>query len=331
MFVAVLFVRLCLAVIFAVAGISKIIAPVRTRRSLEQFGVPRRLSRILATALPLLEVAVALGLARPALVHASAAGALSLLSLFTIAVLLKLLKGSTPECACFGAIRAAPISGWTLVRNLLLASAALPLIYVPESVLVTPAATGVSSPTASIVFALGLGSSFAVAAWAMFRKFRQAAARSRILGVRSASLERLFTHAGGLALGMSAPRFSLPTLTGGLVTLERLAQGGRSAVVVFASSACPQCALILPEVARLQERAAGQLAVALVLSGDPHSSRRMLGDYPINVAATDDDARTAQMFRVTGLPSAVLIGPQGTIASRTASGTHAVLNLLARF
>jgi len=46
----------------------------------------------------------------------------------------------------------------------------------------------------------------------------------------------------GLPIGTTAPRFVLPSLDGGGVIPEWLARDGRSALLVFASPACGQCA-----------------------------------------------------------------------------------------
>jgi uncharacterized membrane protein YphA (DoxX/SURF4 family) len=53
--------RLSLLTAFAMAGFNKIGSIGRTREAMAQFGVPKRLLRIVAVLLPLAELAVALG------------------------------------------------------------------------------------------------------------------------------------------------------------------------------------------------------------------------------------------------------------------------------
>jgi hypothetical protein len=90
----------------------------------------------------------------------------------------------------------------------------------------------------------------------------------------------------------------------------------------------PVCATLLPAVAKLQEDAGEHLRAAVISSGDLESSRRMFGGCAIKIAATDDKGQAARLFRIPGIPSAVLIGPERTIASETVVGAQAVMNLL---
>jgi hypothetical protein len=61
-------------------------------------------------------------------VYISAATALLLLSVCTLAVCVNLARGGTPGRACFRGIRPSPISLWTVGRNLILAAASTVLI-----------------------------------------------------------------------------------------------------------------------------------------------------------------------------------------------------------
>ena len=335
MVTALVLTRLCLAATFTVAGVSKISAPVRTRRVLEQFGVPRRFTGLARTLLPLCELSVALGLALRHTVHVAAAAALALLCAFTTAVGVSLWKGRRPECPCFGSIRPSQIGARTLGRNLLLAAAAaLLFVCAPDREFVRSSQSGGRPPAPDIVLAVGLDLSLGVTGWAVYRRVRRECPTSGFTGRRSALFggraRPIFRSVRpvGLPIGTSAPRFALPSLDGVVVTPEWLARDGRSALLVFASPACGQCAALLPAVAQLHEGRGEHLRVAVVFSGDPESSRRMIGGCAIKIAATDDKARVARLFRVPGVPSAVLIGPKGTIASETVAGTQAVMNLV---
>lgn len=327
--------RLCLVATFAVAGISKINNPIRTRRSLGQFGVPTRFTGLTGVVLPLCEISVAVGLALRGTVHVAAAAALGLLCAFTTAVGVSLWKGRRPECACFGGIRSSPISGWTIGRNLLLAvPCALLLVSVPDREFVRPGLSGGRPPATEVVLAVGLGLGLGAIGWAVLRRARRECStpgfqreRSALFGGRVWPMFRSVRPIG-LPIGMRAPQFAVPSLDGGVVTPEWLARGGRSALVVFASPACGQCAALLHAVAQLQESRSEQLRVAVIFSGDPESSRQMIGGRAIKIAATDEKAQIVRLFRLLGVPSAVLIGPKGTIASETATGRRAVMNLV---
>jgi uncharacterized membrane protein YphA (DoxX/SURF4 family) len=317
MVIALVLVRLCLAATFAVAGVSKISSPIRTRRSLEQFGVPSRFTGLVGTLVPVCELSVALGLALRGTVHVAAAAALTLLCVFTTAVSVSLWKGRRPDCACFGAIRPSQIGAWTIERNLLLAiPCVLLLVFVPDREFVRPDLSSGRPPATEVVLAVGLGLGLGVIGWPVLRQARREGStpgfqkeRSALFGGRVWPMFRSVRPIG-LPIGTRAPQFAVPSLDGGVVTPEWLARGGRSALVVFASPACGQCASLLPAVAQLQESRGEHLRVAVVFSGDPESSRRMIDGRAIKIAATDEKAQIVRLFRLPGVPSAVLIGPK---------------------
>jgi peroxiredoxin/uncharacterized membrane protein YphA (DoxX/SURF4 family) len=328
-------VRLGLAATFAVAGIGKISAPNRTRRALEQFGVPRKFTRVAGAMLPLCEFFVALGLVRRATVHLAAGAALGLLCAFTAAVIVSLWNGRKLECACFGGTRPSPIGAWTIGRNLILATvSAVLLLFAPSREFVRPGPSGGLPQPAAIVLAVGLGLGLLGSGLAVFRGARRhcaadgfPAAISTFFGNKARPMFKR-VRPPGLVIGTNAPPFALPLLDGGIVTLESLVQGGRSALMVFARPGCGQCAALIPALARLQESRGKNLRVAVICLGDPESSRRMIGRCTIKIAATDDKAQIARLFRVPGVPSAVLIGPQGAIASETVAGAQALNKLM---
>ncbi len=330
-------VRLILVTTFAVAGGGKLSTPNRTRRSIEQFGVPASLTGFVAVVLPLFEFAVALGLMWKATVHIAVAAALAFLVALSAAVGANLWNGRRPECACFGGFHPAKIGANTLVRSLILiAAAALVLACDPNSGFVQPRGPGASAWRNEIVLVVGLGLGLAAARLQIWRRsHRPASARTpsgrrSLLAKDQVRLKFTPTPQTGLAIGTSAPRFALPFLGGGAVTLEWLTRGGRSALVVFASPACAQCAAILPAVSQLRDNRRDRLNTAVIVSGDPEAARGLIGGRGLEIAAADEKAEVARLFRVPALPSAVLVDPNGVIASETMVGARAVLSLVAR-
>lgn len=113
---------LCLAVVFAWAGASKVARGDATTASFRALGVPAPAAT--ARVLPGLELAVA-GLL-VAVPRVGAVVAIVVLSGFTAFLARAVASGSTAGCGCFGAGRAEPVSAVDLLRNgLLLAGAAL--------------------------------------------------------------------------------------------------------------------------------------------------------------------------------------------------------------
>jgi len=314
--------RLCLLATFAVAGANKISARNRTRRSMETFGVPSRFAGFFATFLPLCELAVALGLTRRVTVHSAAAAALLMLIAFTAAVSANLALNRKPECACFGAIWPSPIGSRIVVRNIILAVASTAvLLGAPAREFVRPAPSAGWPQTSGMVLAVALGLGMLLGAGSAFRRLRRQCGAPP-----SKAARRILKPAPptGLPTGASAPRFSVALLDGRAATLDWLVHGGQRALVLFASPECAHCSALLPVVVKLQDR----LRVMVLLSGDPEASRRTIGSHDLKIAAVDIKALVARQFRIAGVPSAVLIGPNGAIASNTAAGAKSVLKLL---
>ena len=139
---------LLLAALFAWAAIAKLSSPGRTRQTFAAFGLPA--PRVLGAALPVAELALAVGLV--ALPAVAAYVALGLLAAFTTFLVRAARGGADVGCGCFGSARAEPVGRVELLRNGLMACAALvasfatePRIPSPSAVLLVLAATAVAS------------------------------------------------------------------------------------------------------------------------------------------------------------------------------------------
>lgn len=118
--------RICsiiLGIVFLLSGVLKLMDPVGTGMIVESWlgflhlSFLNFLSRIFAVALPLLEAALGASLVSGAFRKIAAFLSISVLSLFTILVLLLVIFKSEMECGCFG--EAIHLSGWsTLIKNI---------------------------------------------------------------------------------------------------------------------------------------------------------------------------------------------------------------------
>jgi hypothetical protein len=123
-------VMLVLTGVFGAAAVTKL-------RALDAFVgvvhnyrlVPEALERPIAYALPVVELAIALGVLLPALRAPAAVAAAIMLALFAVAMAINLLRGRRDiDCGCFATVLRQRLS-WSLVgRNLLLAGMALALV-----------------------------------------------------------------------------------------------------------------------------------------------------------------------------------------------------------
>jgi len=117
---------LSLAGVLAVAGVAKLRDRTGTVGSFRALGLPPGL----ATAVPVVELAVALGLV--VVPSWSAAVALALLAAFTTFLARAVRDGVVAPCNCFGRAGSAPVSSVDLVRNLLLAGVAVVALTASE-------------------------------------------------------------------------------------------------------------------------------------------------------------------------------------------------------
>lgn len=291
--------RLVLAAVFAVAAVAKLSDREGTRQTVVAFGVGKSLAPALALLLPVAELAVAVLLLPSTTALAGALGALGLLVLFSAAIALNLIRGREPECRCFGQLHSAPAGARTLVRNAGLAGVA--------AVAVAGTVAG-SEPSAVAWIAVASGAVAAALLAAGTMAFLSLLrAHGRVL-VRLESVEQALADAGlrvddrlvgpesGLEPGTRAPAAALDLLRPGLPLL-----------LVFTSPSCGPCRALLPELARWQTEHPDRLTVVV-----------------------DESEELQRAFEANGTPSAVLIAPDGTVASRVAAGAGRIEALAAR-
>jgi peroxiredoxin/uncharacterized membrane protein YphA (DoxX/SURF4 family) len=348
---ALLIARLLLAVVFVVAGATKLADRDGSRRGLTDFGVPPALATPFAILLPLAELAVAISLIPRATAWWGALGALSLLLLFVVGIGANLARGRTPDCHCFGQLHSAP-AGWsTLARNGALAALAGFVLWVGYDG-VGPSAVnwlGALSAAQLAGFIVGLVLLGLVGAqgWFLVHLLRQ---HGRLL-VRVDALEERLASGGaalspeassengaqeearppeGLPVGSQAPGFTLSGLHGETLTLDSLRTSGKPVMLLFTDPDCGPCNALLPEIGQWQAEHAAKLTLALVSRGDPGDNRTKASEHGLTSVLVQQDWEVSQAYQVNGTPSAVLVRPDGTIGGPVAGGAEAISALVAQ-
>jgi peroxiredoxin/uncharacterized membrane protein YphA (DoxX/SURF4 family) len=340
MSVVVLLARLVLVFVFLVAGLAKLADLKGSQQAMGDFGVPIRLATSLGTLLPLAELVVAVALLLPISAWWGSLGALILLLLFVAGIGYNLAQGRQPDCHCFGQLHSAP-AGWpTLIRNLVLAAVAAVIVVLGRS---TPP-LGVLDwlVPLSLFQRIEVGGSVLLLAlligegWVLFQVLSQ---QGRLL-LRIEALEARVTEAGGaampqptagtvgLAIGSSAPSFTLPTFSGESITLEALRALGKPVLLLFSDPGCGPCNALLPEIGRWQRDYASKVVVALISRGTVEANRPKVSEHGLRHVLLQQDREIAQTYWAYGTPSAVLIRRDGTIGSPLAQGADAIRALL---
>jgi peroxiredoxin len=147
----------------------------------------------------------------------------------------------------------------------------------------------------------------------------------KLLAPRAAAKPR---EAGGLPIGMAAPDFELPDLTGVRHKLSDFRE--RNLLLIFFNPQCGYCTKMAPDLAALPE-GGGDLPVPVVVStGDAHENRKLVEQYGIRcLVLRQEEMEIASKFHAQGTPMGYRIDKAGRIASELTVGAEPLLQLAA--
>jgi peroxiredoxin len=343
--VTLLIARLLLALVFALAGATKLADRAGSRQAIVDFGLSTRLASPLGVLLPLCELAVAAALIPTATAWWGAVGALALLLLFVVGISLNLARGRRPDCRCFGQLHSAP-AGWaTLARNGVLAAVASFVVWRGKDAAGASAVGWLRDFSAAQLLGLiaGLVVLCLITAqwWFVLHLLRQ---NGRFL-VRLEALESgleagdaapsqnggggaAHPQAAGLPVGSQAPDFGIRGLHGETLTLNSLRAAGKPVMLIFTDPNCGPCNALLPEVGRWQEEHSEKLTIAPISRGDPEENRNKAQEHGLQNVLLQEDWEVSETYQVGGTPSAVLVGPEGKLSSSVANGPDSIRGLV---
>jgi peroxiredoxin len=342
---ALLIARLLLAAVFTLAGVAKLSDLKGSRQAIINFGVPSAIAAPLGLLLPVAELTVAATLLPASTAWWGALGALALLSVFVVGISVNLARGRKPDCHCFGQLHSAP-AGWkTLARNGVLAAIAGFVVWAGYKGGAGPSAVawvGALSTAQQLALLVGVLVLFLLAGqwWFLVHLLRQ---NGRLL-VRLEAVEASLATSGsvapsqnstpvhqeaeGLPVGSAAPEFGLSGLYGETLTLDALRSSGKPVMALFTDPGCGPCNAMLPEVGRWQEEHAQRLTLALVSRGEVEENKTKAQEHGLTNVLLQKDWEVSESYKVRGTPSAVLIAPDGKIATPVAGGAESIRGLL---
>lgn len=306
--------RLVLVAVLATAAAGKFLDRPGSRRALEDFGVPGRAAAIGAVALPVAELATAVALVPAPSARFAAGAAAALMLAFIAGIARALARGQTPDCHCFGQIHSAPAGRATLARNAVLAGLAGAIVVEGSGPSV---GAWLSARSAAELVAVGNGIAAVVLAGAATRLWSERRALRRDLDRARDATAGL---PPGLPSGATAPEFSLPSLSGETISLASLRARGRPVMLVFMDADCGSCQPLFPEVGHWQARLGEQLTVAVVSSRAAKRNRAPFEQHGITPVLLQKGSEVMEDYRVKGTPTAVVVTPEGRIASGAAEG-----------
>lgn len=328
--------RVLLSTVFVVAAGAKLLDPKGTRQAALELGVPERVAAAVAALLPLTELAVAVVLLPVRSASWGALAALTLLFVFTAVIGVNLLLGRRPPCRCFGSTDTRPIGWPTLMRNgVLLALAGFVVWAGPGPSIVPLIAQAAGSEVVTFSVVIGVVVVVAVQGWLILHLIRQQGRlllRLDALEGPGASVPELFNpikEARDLPVGEVAPGFQLPSLAGGSVSLDDLRGDGKKVLLIFLDPRCKPCMALAPDVERWQREQRETLRIAVLGSGWEQAARARELVFGVKDVLSDEEDGVADAYGVFVTPALVLVDPDGTIASRVATGKEDIEKLMA--
>ena len=341
---SILIVRLLLAAVLIVAGTAKAFDLEGSRRSLRDFGVPDGLTGLFSFALPFLEIGLGLALIPAATAWYGATGALALLVVFTGAIVAKLAKGEAASCHCFGKLETGPIGWKTIARN-------VAFIGMAGSVVVAGKSGGLLSvadflarisvgETVNLVFSLLLAALVVAAIMYVRRVFSQLDAITKTLASVKSAIDEDYaepppaahttatTPTEGLPVGVVAPRFTLPAITGENVALSDVLAHGKSALLLFVSPQCPSCKIVLNEVRDWRRDLGDSVSIVVISKGSPREIETRTGKLGLPHVLIEGESDISGQYLAKWAPAAVVVGSNGRIVTPIAYGEDDISKLI---
>ncbi len=327
--------RLLLAAIFGVAGVTKFADLSGTRKSLSDFGVPLSLIPISSVLLPLAELAVAAGVLFIDRSWFAAVGALVLLSIFSAGMIVQIVRGNTPDCHCFGQLHSEPVSKKSLVRNL--------IFMVPPVVLIVVGRAGqglpISQMTRETIQLYLLGTAVLMLGAILMHLRSLAKKQDEILKrIDAVEVGHRDDHevrrddAGdprdGLPIGAPLPVFELTLLHGGAVRTDSFGENRRPTLLLFVNPACGPCRALMPKAAEWAVEFAGKVDLRIVSTGTPEENEEAFEIDSEIAVLLQQDREFANAVGGLWNPSGLLVSADCRIASHIAAGDSAIETLV---
>lgn len=151
-----------------------------------------------------------------------------------------------------------------------------------------------------------------LAVWALARQVGLLHERIRPVGALSLGK--------AIKAGEAAPNFTLPSLTGGSVSLGGANVQGQPTLLFFLSETCPVCKTLLPVLKAIRQQERSRLRIVLASDGEASTHQafieaQRLQDFPYLLSR-----EVGLAYQISKLPYGVLIDANGTVV------THGLIN-----
>jgi peroxiredoxin len=134
--------------------------------------------------------------------------------------------------------------------------------------------------------------------------------------------------AQGLPVGTQVPAFTAHDLEGEPVALADLLDLGLPVALVFADADCPSCHRLLPSLAPAARMRRDEFTLCVLTSGSVRGARDLAEEHDLERVLVQPAHALNLALRAYALPSALMIGVDGTVAGEFAKGPEAVTAML---
>ncbi len=336
-----LFIRLILAAIFAVAGIGKFLDLEGSEKAIRDFGVPGNLAKPFSVLLPFAEIIIAVLLLPATTAWFGAILGFLLLLVFIGGMLYQMAQGNAPDCHCFGQIHSEPVGTKSLIRNGIFAILSFFLILQGrENQGASILDSSNNAPEGNVMaFILSVATVGLLAAAVYFLKLiseqqTQIMRRIEILelisheGRTETERENLTSPHDGLPIGSPAPDFVLPDMNNKNLAFEHLLMQAKPILFFFVSPTCVPCAALLPEIDAWQRELKDKVNFVFISSGNAKENLDKLAGANLKQILLQKDREVSELFGAQWTPTALFVNSDGTIASRLAAGDKAIRELV---
>jgi peroxiredoxin len=312
-------IRVALAAAFVLAALGKLRDPHGLRVAARQLGLRQPLADIVSSALPVVELALAVGLLVGRTAPAALGGCALLLVAFSALLAVNLARGNRPSCNCFGSASTRPIGAHSLVRNGLL----LFLCATSLSTGTGPGAVGFLQSRTH-----GLADLQALVAGLTVVVALQMVALVHLLLRTSRTAPSMQGSTSALALGSAAPDFQLTDLMGDRRALADALAAGLPTLLVFVDPACIACMGLLPEIADWQASLSSSLTLLVVTRGSARANKEKVADLAVQSVLLQRTDEVARAYGVDATPAGVLISGDGHLAETVVVGAAEIRRLV---
>lgn len=333
-----LIIRIFLFGIFALAGIGKILDREGSESSIESFGVPKSFVRPFANILPIAEIAIAFSLLFVQTSwHGAIAGAL-LLGVFIAGMLYQISQGKAPQCHCFGELSDSKVGISSLVRNIVFDAAAIYLIVSGQNFQGLPIgndASGILQSTLLLSLVVGMIVLISLAS--------RLQANQKIL-LRNAELDLVIAgqtkqverqSAGNpvdaLPIGAPFPDYIIADATGKDLNSDSVLASKKFVLYLFFGTSCRACRAMVPDIAEFAKKHSDHLQVIIVSHGKGDDNTEKFGEANAAAILLQDSRELALSVNAKWTPTAIIVRPDGIIASQATVGDQAIRDLMRRF